>query len=194
MPDRDGGASAAWHEAYGGGFERIMRHARRSDLVVLGRASHTDGLPQDLVELILLGSGRPVLLAPQRPVKQLAGTALVCWKETAEAARAVAAAIPLLAECNRVVVLTVAERKEAPEGDEAGLVRHLAWHGISAEALARPWDGRAVAEHIDAAMDQYAADLLVIGGYGHARMRQLIFGGCTQRFLDHSARPVFVMR
>jgi nucleotide-binding universal stress UspA family protein len=193
MPGRDGGASAAWHEAQGCGFERIMRHARRNDLVVLGRASRADGLPQDLVEIILLGSGRPVLLASQRPVKRVAGTTLVCWKETAEATHALAAAIPLLAKSDRVIVLAVAERKEAPESEEASVVRHLAWHGIAAEAHAMPWDGRAVSEKIDAVMNQYGVDLLVMGGYGHARTRELLFGGCTQRFLDHADRPVFLM-
>ena len=193
MPGGGGGASAAWHEAHDGGFERIMRHARHSDLAVLGRAARPDGLPHDLIELILLGSGRPVLLAPPRPIKQVSGTVLVCWKESAEAARALAAAIPLLVKSRRVIVLSVAERKEAAGDDGADVVRHLAWHGISAQAQSTPWNGRAVAEEIDAAMNEYAADLLVMGGYGHARARQLIFGGCTQRFIDHADRPVFLM-
>jgi nucleotide-binding universal stress UspA family protein len=57
-----------------------------------------------------------------------------------------------------------------------------------------PWSGREAADEIDAAVSDYGADLLVVGGYGHARMHQLIFGGCTQRFLDRADGPILLMR
>jgi nucleotide-binding universal stress UspA family protein len=171
----------------------MMACARHCDLVVLGRAARADGLPRDLVELILVGSGRPILLAPPRPVGRIAGTALVCWKETAEAARALAAALPLLVKSSRVIVLSVEEGEGTSLQHGVAVVRYLAWHGVGAEARWLPTDGRAIAEQIDAAAADYGADLMVMGGYGHGRMRELIFGGCTQRFLERAARPVLLM-
>jgi nucleotide-binding universal stress UspA family protein len=184
--------SAAWRESVGG-VERLMLHARSSDLIVLGRASRANGLPQDLVELVLLGSGRPVLLAPVRPVEQLTGTVLVCWNETPEAAHALAAAVPLLAKSRRVIVLSVGERQAKSLEHGVDLARQLAWNGISAEARWMPSDGRAIAEQIDAAASEYGCDLQVMGGYGRGRMRELVFGGCTQRFIERAERPVFLM-
>jgi nucleotide-binding universal stress UspA family protein len=192
-PMDDDVLSATWREASGGGLERLMRHARHSDLVVLGRASRADGLPRDFVELVLLGSGRPVLLAPARPVERLTGTVLVCWNETPEAARALAAAVPLLAKSRHVIVLSVGGRHESSLENGVDLARQLAWHGISAEARWMPSDGRAIAEQIDAAASEYGCDLQVMGGYGRGRMRELVFGGCTQRFLERAERPVFLM-
>jgi nucleotide-binding universal stress UspA family protein len=184
--------SATWREM-SGGPERLMLHARHSDLVVLGRASRADGLPQDLIGLVLLDSGRPVLLAPARPVERLTGTVLVFWNETPEAARALAAAVPLLAKSRCVIVLTVGERQEISAENGVDIVRQLAWHGVSAEARWMASNGRAIAEQIDAAASEYGSDLLVMGGYGRGRMRELVFGGCTQRFIEHAERPVFLM-
>jgi len=187
------GLSANWRETLDGGLERMMVHARHSDLVVLGRPSRANGLPQELIELVLLGSGRPVLLAPSHPVERLTGTALVCWRETPEAARALAAAVPLLAKSQRVIVLSVGDRTETSREHGADVARQLAWHGVPAEARWLASDGRAIAEQIDAFAADCASDLLVMGGYGHGRMRELVFGGCTQRFIDQADRPVFLM-
>jgi hypothetical protein len=84
-----------------------------------------------------------VLLAPPQPVKRIGGTVLVCWKETAEASRALAAAIPLLAKSERVIVRSIAERKEGPGDGGADAARHLAWYGIAARCdRYRGADGR----------------------------------------------------
>jgi nucleotide-binding universal stress UspA family protein len=187
------GLSATWRETPEGGLERLMVSARHSDLVVLGRPSRANGLPQELIELVLLGSGRPVLLAPSHPVERLTGTALVCWRETPEAARALAAAMPLLAKSRRVIILSVGERADASREHGADVARQLAWHGVPAEARWLASDGGAIAEQIDAFAGDCASDLLVMGGYGHSRMRELVFGGCTQRFIDQADRPVFLM-
>ncbi|HUH83961.1 MAG TPA: universal stress protein [Stellaceae bacterium] len=193
VPGRANGISATWRQALEGGMERIMIEARHNDLIVTARAAHANGLPQDFVELALVGSGRPILLAPWRSVERLTGTALVCWKETPQAARALAAALPLLARSKRVIILTIEEQKDASLENGVEMARQLAWQGIAAKARWMPADRRGVAAQIDAAASEHEADLIVMGGYGHGRVRELVFGGCTQHFLEGADRPVLLM-
>jgi hypothetical protein len=91
-PQFKGSVSASWREEIGEADYRLMFCTRHYDLVILGRPTGPNGLQPDLLERLLLGSGRPLLIAPPRVSEQLLGTVMVCWKETAEAARAVGAA------------------------------------------------------------------------------------------------------
>lgn len=191
-PSSAGAVSAAWREEEGDALERLTYRARHNDLVVLGRAARPDGLAPDLIERVLLESGRPVLIAPARAPQNLIGTILVCWRETAEAARAVAAAVPLLMRGRRVVVVSV----EEPKAHLAGAfdtAQQLRWHGITAEATCIPREKRPIGEVLQSAAKHYDADLLVMGGYGSSRAREVLFGGCTQFFIDHAERPVFLV-
>jgi nucleotide-binding universal stress UspA family protein len=184
--------SAIWREESDDPVERMMLRARHNDLVVVGRARRTNGLPSDPIELLLFGCGRPLLIAPHRASQRTGGTVLVCWKETAEAARALSAAMPLLSKGKRVVIAGV-EEDAGSLSDNFEIARQLAWHGIAAEATWMPADSRSVAEQLEAAANRYDADLMVMGGYGHARARELLFGGCTQHFLEHADKPLFLM-
>ncbi len=191
-PARDPGVSASWHEELGDAIERMMLRARHNDLVIAGRPSGADGLPRDLIERLLFGCGRPLLLAPPRAPRRLTGAALVGWKETAGAARALTAALPLLAKSKRVVIANIEEGAQSlPHA--ADVVRHLAWHGIAAEAKRIPPDGRPVSLQLESAAADCGADLLVMGAYGRGPMRELIFGGCTQHVLAGARLPVFLM-
>lgn len=185
--------SATWREEGDDAVARMMKCARHNDLVVLGRAPRANGLPPDLIELLLTGCGRPVLVAPPVMRPRLTGTALVCWKETATSARALGVALPLLEKCERVVIVGVEEGAEGSLDGIRDVAQRLGWHGIRAEARWLPDDARSVAEQLEAAAAQDDADLLVMGGYGHSRARETIFGGCTRHFLDHGDRPVLLM-
>ncbi len=191
-PLRGPGLSAAWREELGGAFGRMIYHARHSDMMVLGRAARPNGLPPDLIERALLDSGRPVLIASDHPPRSLTGTVLVCWKETAEAARALAASLPLLKVSKRVVVACV-EGPKASLADALEVVQQLAWHGISAEATSVAAERRTVAEALQFVARRSDADLMVMGAYGFSRTRELIFGGCTQSFVGRAERPVLLM-
>jgi len=127
-----GGVSAAWCEEADDAVGRLMRHARHNDLIVLGRAAHRDSLPDDLIEQLLIGCGRPVLLTAPKLRPSLLGTVMVCWQETAQAARALGAALPLLAKSDRVLIVRVDDGSSAPE-DVVAIARYLAWHGIEAQ-------------------------------------------------------------
>ena len=192
-PEGATGLTATWEEALDAPLDRIVQRTRHCDLVVLGRPLRPDGLPREFIESVLVKTGRPVLLAPSRPPEHVIGTVVVCWKETPEAARALSAALPLLAKSKRVVILSIGESKGTSLKDGIDVIRHLAWHGLVAEARCVPSDGRTTAEQIETLASEYPADLLVMGGYGHGRMQEMIFGGCTQHFLEHGDRPVLLM-
>lgn len=187
------GLSAVWHEARGDAVGHMRLRVRHNDLVVLARSSRANGMPPDLIERLLVGCGRPVLVAPARLRQSVTGTALVCWNESAAAARALGAALPLLSKSARVVIVGVEDSAGASVDGIRDLAQQLAWHGINAESRWIAAGARSAAEHLDSAAADYDADLLVMGGYGHSRARETVFGGCTRHFLDHAERPVLMM-
>jgi nucleotide-binding universal stress UspA family protein len=197
MLDRPGAReaiSASWSEAAGESMPLLIRRARHSDLVVVGRPTRRGQLPGDLLERLLLQSGRPILVAPSNPAPMLTGTSMVCWKECVEAAHAVTAAMPLLRQMKRVLIVSVAEKDDAGPGSAADeLARHMAWHGIRAEPLCIAAHGRSAAGALSSAARDCAADLVVMGGYGHNRIREIIFGGCTDAFLRAGERAVLLV-
>jgi nucleotide-binding universal stress UspA family protein len=185
------GVTASLHEESGEAAEHLARAARHSDLVVLGRHSHGDGFPPDFIDHVLLRSGRPVLLAPATRPLTLINTIMVCWKETPEAARAVGAALPLLTKGRHVVIANVHEANAVNGlGD---VVRHLAWHGVEADVRRLDGGRLPLGERLAAAARECAADLIVLGAYGHSRTRQLFFGGCTRHFLEDATHAVLFM-
>ena len=187
------GVTASWCEEQDDAVERILLHARHNDLVILARPSRPNGLPPALIELLLVRCGRPLLVAPPRPRQSLTGTVLVCWKETAAAARALGAALPLLSKSKRVVTVGVEEAAGGSLDGLRDLARQLAWHGIAAEISWKEAEAGSAAAQLEADGDRYDADLLVMGGYGHSGAREIVFGGCTQHFLEAAGRPVLLM-
>jgi nucleotide-binding universal stress UspA family protein len=188
------GMSACWCEEHENAEAKIVRCARHNDLVVVGRRSGSNGLPVDLLEQVLLRSGRPVLIAPDEPGRRRTGTALVCWKETAESARAVGAALPILAASRRVVIASVEEAGgQSSAQDLQHLAQRLAWNGIAADPRWLGDSAQPAADRLRSLATEIDADLLVMGGYGHGRLREVFLGGCTQQFLDRCDRPVLLM-
>jgi nucleotide-binding universal stress UspA family protein len=186
--------SASWCEKHhDDAAGRIVRYARHNDLIVIGRRSRSNGLPSDLVEQVLIESGRPVLIASPRAQQSLIGTVLVCWKETPESARAIAATLPLLAAANRVVVASIEEGTGGSPENLYHLVQRLEWDNIIAEPLWFRSSSTPVPDRLEGLATEIDADLIIMGGYGHGRFREMVFGGCTQHFLDQSDRPVLLM-
>ena len=121
-PERALTVSASFLEESGYALHRLMLHARHCDLVILGRASHIDHLPSSFVEDVLMGCGRPILIAPDYLPETLAGTVVVGWNETAHCARALSAAYPLLEQAQKVILLNLIESG----GGIPGSLDHLA--------------------------------------------------------------------
>ena len=183
-----GRVSVTWREMPGEPWSTMMREARFHDLVVL---AHQDGI-DDLGSLIL-NAGRPVLIAPHRTPENLAPTIAVAWKETAESARAISAAMPLLAKADRILVVSVEDGHGSAATMESAerLARQLRWHGLNAEADYVISGDDTVASAIVKSARDNKADLIVSGGYGHSRLRELVLGGVTRDLLRESPLPLF---
>jgi nucleotide-binding universal stress UspA family protein len=103
------------------------------------------------------------------------------------------AAAPFLAEAKRVVFAGVVEKNGDAASALADVVGRFAWHGVPAEIQVITPNGRPVQELLANAAKACGADLIVSGAYGHSRLREVIFGGCTQSFIRHCDRPVLLM-
>ncbi|MFQ5958209.1 MAG: universal stress protein, partial [Alphaproteobacteria bacterium] len=132
-----------------------------------------------------------ILVVPPDARASLAHRVVVGWNGSVAAARAVAAAMPFLAAADAVTVLTTREGAE-PRAAANDLALHLAWHGVGASAQTFETGGLSVGQALLAEAQDLGCDLLVIGGYGHGRMRELILGGVTRHLLAAAAMPMFV--
>jgi nucleotide-binding universal stress UspA family protein len=184
--------SAHWLQQTDQAAQRLLIQARHHDLVVVGRRRNQDYLPGGLIEEMLLYSGRPILIAPPVSPVSLTGTVVVGWKETPEAARTLAAAVPLLKHAKNVILLGVSEAGAASGQALHDCARQLAWHGIIARASVVGNGSRPAATELTEATTREHADLLVVGGFGHGRLREGIFGGVTQALIEHADFPVFM--
>lgn len=173
----------------------LAREGRGCDLIIVGQAE-PDEEPveiEDLPDNTVLESGRPVLIVPYisqtRPVGR---TVLLCWTNTREAARAMTDALPLLNASSSVIVLTAGEEGRGDEivGDDAA--RFLAAHGIAAEIRKVPGGGLDVGSVILNEAADTGADLIVMGAYGHSRLRETILGGATRTVLRNMTVPVLM--
>jgi nucleotide-binding universal stress UspA family protein len=185
--------TASFREETNAEMDRLIFHARHSDLVVLGRAKQKQGLSPDTLENLVLNCGRPVLLAATSAPRALTGTVMVCWKESGNAARAVAAAAPILTNAKRIVFTSIAERGEAGTEAVHDLARQFARNGISTEAQVIPANGSGIPRSLTAAAEDCGADLLVMGAYGHSRMREFILGSRTEALIRDADRPILLM-
>lgn len=191
--DRQSGAvpTTGWREAAGYAPRIVSREAMFNDLVVLGRSDRVIDAPHsDTIEETLVRSGRPVLLAPARLPEPFGDNIVVGWNDSAEAVRALAAAVPLLAAASRVTVVTLEDRSL---NRAAGAIDYLAWQGVAAKHVHRgmtPHVGPG--EQLLAAARDEGADLLVMGAYGHSPWREGVFGGATRDIVGVSLLPLLL--
>jgi len=186
------GASAQWLREVGDEAYWVVEHGRSADLLVMGRPSEDEGVSIDTIERALLGSGRPLLLPPASGLAALPETVVIAWKAAPEAARAVTAAMPILHMAKQIVILTVAEERGASDDESARLMATLRWHGLNASTRHLQPEPAGAADTLLAAAGAESG-LVVMGAYGHSRMREWIFGGFTQRVLRGAEVPVVMM-
>lgn len=173
----------------------LCRIGRGCDVIVVGQAK-PDEEPVEVEELpdnLVLAAGRPVLIVPYiGQTKPVGGHVLLCWTDTREAARAMADAIPLLNSASEVTVLTAGLDAPANEyiGDDPA--RYLAAHGVRAEIRRSSSAGIDAGTAILNEASDIGADLIVMGAYGHSRLRETIMGGATRTVLKGMTAPVLM--
>jgi nucleotide-binding universal stress UspA family protein len=181
------------------GDEVVGQHGRYSDLMVLGpELASTPELRSKAIEGALFSSGKPVLLLPTsstptiRPRRIMVG-----WDSGLEAARAVREALEMLQAADQVIVAIVDPEPGAfSHGEEPGadLAAYLARHGAKVTVDRLPREGRSTADVLRRHAVDTAADLVVLGAYGHSRLREWIFGGVTRSMIEEPPVPVFMAR
>ena len=189
---RDASANAfSWREVQGNFADQVVQASLLSDLVVFGPLSERDkpGLTEAF-EAALLETGRPVLLTAQAPAKNLARHIVIGWNGSKCCAHSVIEALPYLEKAETVEILTVGK---AESGESADLIEYLKLHGVvAAQRLVDPGH-RTVGEALLEAAASSGASMLVLGGYGHTRLREMFAGGVTRHVVSHAEIPLFLV-
>jgi nucleotide-binding universal stress UspA family protein len=184
--------TAHWLEAIGAEDVLLAGHGRLADLIVLAgpRAEQGSAKLEERFASALFHAARPVLLVPREGIAANLGTVAVAWNGSAEAARALGGALPLLPNADRVCVLTATTPRTRAESG-AAIAEYLGWHGLICEVHPIYPTGE-VGPALLARAREFGAELLVMGGYGRSRLRERIFGGVTRHVLDHCDVPVLI--
>lgn len=188
----EGRPTAEWRAETGEGPHWLAVHGRAADLIVLGHVRDTASPAMDMMNAALMETGRPLLIVPTREFAQIGRTVAIAWKDTPEAAGAVAAATPLLARASRVAILSVTENAETDAAACERLRAALTWHNPATTTQHLAPVGGEPADTLLKAAAELGADLLVMGGYGHSRLREVVFGGFTRRILQVADLPVLM--
>lgn len=175
-----------------GSAKQFALLARHFDLTVIGQVEDASSADEALLEAALFESGRPVLMVPyvHRAPTRLE-RAMVAWDGSEVAARAIAGAMPLLAHARHVQVVTVPNDRTGVDHPGFNIARHLARHGLPVELKVTPSTMDVGNTLLSLAADE-GADFLVMGAYGHSRMRELILGGATRQILQSMTLPVLM--
>jgi nucleotide-binding universal stress UspA family protein len=176
-----------------GAADQLGRIGRRFDLIVLGQPERNSLTPNDVIdEAVLFESGRPVIFVPfiQKGGMTL-DHVLVCWDGSRAAARAVADALPFLKKAKQVEIVIVSEKpNKKDEIPGADLGQHLARHGLKVEIKHITSPDIGVASTILSYAADSGTDMIVMGGYGHSRLREFVLGGVTRGMLESMTVPV----
>jgi nucleotide-binding universal stress UspA family protein len=180
--------------SFGAAADIFGQFARRFDLSIVGQANPDVIGPQNLIiEAALFQSGRPVVIVPYIQKAGLTlDRVLVCWDGGRQAARAIADALPFLRRAKTVEVVTVAEPLKSDDLPGADIARHLARHDLKADVKRIVRGGTDVADSILSYAADVSADFIVMGGYGHSRLREVILGGTTRGLLSSMTIPTLM--
>jgi nucleotide-binding universal stress UspA family protein len=174
--------------------KRLVDEARFRDIAMVP-VREANAAEQDIAELLVFESGRPILVFPDDPKRELAGSlknVAVAWDFSRPSTRAITDALPILEQAKEVRVFTVADDKPmAASKSGARLAKHLARHGVEVISEDVKSGGRSIGAVFEAYVGEHKSDLLVMGAYGHSRMREFILGGATKSIL--SRPPAWVL-
>lgn len=183
--------SARFVDVQGHRDDVVAAHSRLSDIVVFGEGN-AGAAGGSTLEAAMMSAGRPVLIAPKACAIHVGGAVAIGWDDSAMAAHAVTAALPFLEKAKSVTILCIGDQSLEREPGQL-LADYLALHGIQAGVhLVEQPSGRSVGGSLLDAGEKLGADLLVVGGYGHSRLREFIIGGATQHIRSHATIPVLM--
>ena len=171
---------------------RLVAQASLHDLTILDAGPRTYDLDREVIEKALLASGRPVIAVPPGHDAFMGKRIIVAWDGSAQAARAANDAMPFLRAAEAVEIVCVAGTEELHTSvPGAEFAPHLARHGVHVSVVDVPVVGD-VAETLRNQAKMFHADMLVMGAYGHSRIREFFFGGVTRSLLRSSPAPLFL--
>ncbi len=172
--------------------DALSRASRLADLVILdlddkGKFASAQS---SLVGAVTLSGNAPVLaLVPGRPVR-LNGKVMIAWNDSRESAAAVRAAVPLLGRASAVEVIRIGKTEDDMQAGP--VLQYLSRHDVHAELRTVKTDWLTVEETLEREAEAMGADWIVMGAYGHSRMREMLFGGVTRYLLDAARFPLFL--
>jgi nucleotide-binding universal stress UspA family protein len=184
-------ASATWREATGHEDTLVAVRGRLSDLIVLPGPIPVSP-PPAVAEAALKATGRPVLITPPRAEKVVASNVGIGWNGSAEAARAVTAAMAYLHAAESVTVFTGTGHRPI-DPPAADLVDYLGWHGVDASVRTFAAHDPSIGQSLLNEARANGINLLVVGGYTRSRVREMIFGSVTGHLLASSEIPVLMV-
>jgi nucleotide-binding universal stress UspA family protein len=179
---------------FGGAATRFAQIARRFDLAVVGQAQREGGASDDLImEGALFESGRPIVVVPYIQKRGLSlERVLACWDGSRTAARAIGDAMPFLERAKAVDIVIVAEARKSEEMTGTNMKAHLERHGVAATVKRIAKGDIAIEDVLLSYAADSGADFMVMGGYGHSRLREFILGGVTRGILASMTVPVLM--
>lgn len=192
VPGGESGATISWREETGREDEVVALRGRLFDLVVVGRPVRDAALPSPItLEAALLDTGRPIMIAPPASPGDVGRKIVVAWESSLEAARAFAAAIPLMSKADSVTLLSP-EPVEPPVIPAEAAADRLAWSGISVDINKFDVSGQEIGAAFLEQAGKVGADLLIKGAYSRSRLRQMILGGRTRHIITNAEVPVLL--
>jgi nucleotide-binding universal stress UspA family protein len=182
-----GDARMKWTEAEGGPEQLLVEADLTVDLAVVAQHVHERDDAPDIADRLIMAAGVPMLMLPPQAATELGGSILVGWNGSREATRAAHEALPFLVRAQRVVVCAVGHVAMRSLDAAVGMLRR---HGVRAEPEAMSGPDKEAGEALLCLALSHHGDLLVMGSYGHTRLRELLFGGVTRHMLRKATLPV----
>ncbi len=181
--------TAQWFEI-GGDIDKLFPIVGPvADLSVVSRPkSSSKGRGNEFMLSAVMHSGKPVLVVPQRSIPVVGKRMLIAWDQSVDAARSVAAALPLLQRAEEVVICSSGPENQ-PGPKSSSLAQYLAYHGIKAER--EKTKGRDIPGDLEGTCKEHKIDLMVMGAYTRSRMSEIWFGGVTEHMLFKTSRAIF---
>jgi len=184
--------TVSWTEVHGREDEVVAKLGRLADVIVVQRPNHETAVGNTLaLNAALFDTGRPVLVVPPKGLSEIGKKVVVSWNGSAQSARALSNALPILRNADEVNVFIIESKRTSGE-TSLGVSEYMTSHGISCSIRMLSGTGASVGEALLKEAGFVGADMIIMGAYTHSRMRQLILGGVTRHVLEKSDVPLLM--